>query len=61
MSCSQASGDNILAAVKAFTDVLSSREVDMEENAVFFDVLGRVMVSSFSTALQIGLSILEGA
>lgn len=41
----QASGENILAAVKSFTDILASPDGDLlGENAVFFDVMGRLMV-----------------
>ena len=46
----QASGENILAAVYAFTEILSDPPTDLlEENAVFFDILGRLMVSMANT------------
>lgn len=42
----QASGENILAAVYSFTDVLASGQEELlGENNVFFDVLGCFMAS----------------
>ena len=46
MKAVQASGENVLAALHKFTDVLGSRQEDLlGENNVFFDILGCIMAS----------------